>query len=330
MSDQILVSGATGFIGRNLLPHLLDAGHRVRATSRKPTHHLDFVPHDRLELVQADLLDASSLDGVFEGVDAAFYLVHSMEGSVGHEKDFVERDKDAARNFARRAAEAGVEQIIYVSGLKPPGHASAHLESRREVERILSEGNSPLTVVRAGFIIGDGSAGCVMLDALTRTMDTLMVIPEFDNCTQPAYIDDVVAALMCCLTHRDDTAGRVFEVGSCERVSYRRLIEMYAKFSGHTLELIEVPWAPRSIGSAWISAISDLPYGLIQALSEGLSTDLFVEDEELYAICDVPRTSPKEAIRRVVEASRGRGVAVGGGGLFEGTKIDEGREPKHQ
>jgi uncharacterized protein YbjT (DUF2867 family) len=300
MSQRILVSGATGFIGRNLLPELLDAGHQVRATSRRPARKLGFVPHVNLELAQADLLDWSSLAEVFDGIDVAFYLVHSMEGSVGHEKDFVERDKIAARNFARGAAEAGVEQIVYVSGLKPPGYASAHLESRREVERILSESDVALTVVRAGFIIGDGSAGCIMLDALTRTMDTLMVIPDFDNCTQPAYIDDVVAALVCCMTHRDATAGEVFEIGSRERVSYRKLIEMYARFSGHSLKLLQVPWAPRSIGSAWISAISDLPYGLIQALSEGLSTDLFVEDESLYQICDIPRTSPEEAIRRTV------------------------------
>jgi uncharacterized protein YbjT (DUF2867 family) len=306
--DQVLVSGATGFIGRNLLPKLLEAGHRVRATSRRPARRLGLfgdqqVADDSLTFVQADLLDRASLDGVFDGVDTAFYLVHSMGGSAGHEREFIERDKTAARHFGRCAAEAGVAQIVYVSGLKPPGHASAHLESRREVERILSASHVPLTVVRAGFIIGHGSAGCIMLDALTRTMNTLMVIPEFDNCTQPAYIDDVVCALMCCIAHRQATVGQVFEIGSKERISYRELIELYARYSGRSLEYLEVPWAPRSIGSAWISVISDLPYGLIQALSEGLSTDLFVEDERLYALCDVPRTSPHEAVRRTVRSS---------------------------
>ena len=300
MPEQILLSGATGFIGRNLLPGLLEAGHRVRATSRRAPSQIDFIPHDNLELAQVDLLDGDSVEGAFGGVDTAFYLVHSMEGSVGHEKEFVDRDKQAARNFARCAAAAGVGQIVYVSGLKPPGEASAHLESRREVERILAEGDVPLTVIRAGFIIGDGSAGCTMLDALTRTMDTLMVIPDFHNVTQPAFIDDVVAALMCCLTHHEQTAGQTFEIGSREKVRYCDLIRMYADFAGRDLELVEVPWAPRSLGSAWISAISELPYGLIQALSEGLSTDLCIGDESLYEICDVPRTPPKEAVRRAI------------------------------
>lgn len=300
MAEHILLTGATGFIGRHLLPALLDAGHRVRATSRRPAHQLDLTPHDNLECIQLDLLDGTSLDGTFEGIDTAFYLIHSMGGGVGREKEFVERDKRAARNFARRAARAGVSQIVYLSGLKPPGRASAHLESRREVERILLEGEVPLTVIRAGFIIGDGSAGCIMLDALTRTMDTLMVVPEFHNHTQPVYVDDVVAALMCCLSHRDQTLGQTFEVGSREQVTYLELIQMYARFAGRRLELIEVPWMPRSLGAVWLSAISDLPYGLIQALSEGLVTDLPVEDESIYQICDLPRTSPEEAMRLAV------------------------------
>lgn len=298
--NHILLTGATGFIGHHLLPLLLDAGHRVRATSRRPAHQLDIPAHDNLECVQLDLLDGRSLDGIFAGIDTAFYLIHSMGGGIGREKEFVERDKQAARNFAGRAARAGVSQIVYLSGLKPPGQASAHLESRREVERILSEGDVPLTVLRAGFIIGDGSAGCTMLDALTRTMDTLMVVPEFHNRTQPAYVDDVVAAMMCCMEHRDQTCGRTFEVGSREQVTYLELIQLYADCAGRHLEFIDVPWMPRSLGAVWLSAISDLPYGLIQALSEGLVTDLPVEDESLYEICELPRTSPEEAMRLAV------------------------------
>lgn len=306
MAQQILLTGATGFIGRHLLPRLLDAGHRVRATSRRPAHQLDIPTHDNLECIQLDLVDRASFDRTFDGIDTAFYLIHSMGGGIGREKEFVERDKQAARNFACCAASAGVRQIVYLSGLKPPGQASAHLESRQEVERILSgkgtgaKGDVPLTVLRAGFIIGDGSAGCTMLDALTRTMDTLMVVPEFHNRTQPAYVDDVIAALMCCMSHRDQTAGRTFEVGSREQVTYLELIQMYADCAGRRLELIEVPWMPRSLGAVWLSAISDLPYGLIQALSEGLVTDLPVEDESLYEICDLPRTSPEKAMRWAV------------------------------
>ncbi len=311
MPETILLTGATGFIGHHLQPRLLAEGHHVRAVSRQP-RAADFPPHERLDFVKADLLDPAGLQDAFVGVDAAFYLVHSMEGGVGQDRDFVERDKRAARNFARCAEAAGVRQTIYLSGLKPPGEGSAHLKSRREVERILAESDVALTVLRAGFIIGDGSAGCVMLDALTKTMDTLLVVPEFHNATQPAFVDDVVEALVCCLSHRDDTAEETFEVGSTERVSYRDLIAMYADYSGRDLELLEVPWAPRSIGAAWIAAISELPYSLIRASERGPD--------------DRPLRAKRASVRHLFAAAHlAKGGDSAGGGRPRGARCGRGR-----
>ena len=309
MPDTILLTGATGFVGHHLLPPLLQEGHRVRAMSRCPAHKTDLLPHQNLEVVQADLLDEDSLRGALEGVDTAYYLIHSLGGGVGHEKDFVFTDRNAAQNFAAQAERAGIKQTVYLSGLLPPDQASPHLASRREVERVLSTSEVPLTVLRAGFIIGDESAGCIMLDALTRSLDTLLVVPEFYSVTQPAYIDDVVNALLCCLHRRDEVVAKTLEVGSEEQVSYRELIELYAQAADRKLDFVDVPWAPRSLGAAFISAISELPYGLIRALSEGLTTnllietDLVVQDESLYEMCPLARTAPEEAIRRAV-ASR--------------------------
>lgn len=300
---RVLLTGATGFLGGFLLDALLERGYRVRATSRRPPHLVDLPDHPNLELVRADMLRRSDLKTLFRGVDAAFYLVHSMEGGVGDAEEFVEKDREAARNFAQFAERDGVEQIVYVSGLKPDKPISKHLESRNEVERVLDESDVPLTVIRAGFIIGPGSAGYQMLTSMLDRLTVMMTIPEFANETNPAYVQDVVEALICCIEHPDQTGGETFEVGSTEVVSYREIMEYFAEFMGKNVEFVDVPWAPRAFGAAFISSISDLPYGLVRALSDGLEVSLYVTDERIYDICDVPRTSPRDAVRKSLECN---------------------------
>jgi uncharacterized protein YbjT (DUF2867 family) len=299
--ESVLLTGATGFLGGHLLDALLERGYRVRATSRRPPHLVDLPDHPRLEVVKADVLRRSDLKTLFRGIDAAFYMVHSMEGGVGEAEEFVEKDRRAARNFAEYAERDGVGQIVYVSGLKPEEAISKHLESRNEVERVLGESNVPLTVLRAGFIIGPGSAGYQMLTSLLERLDVMISIPEYEHETNPAYVDDVVEALICCIEHRDQTGGEVFEIGSREDITYRGIIELFAEYMERDVEWVDVPWAPRAFGSAFVSSMSNLPYGLVRALSDGLSVSLFVTDERLYDICEIPRTSPREAVRRSLQ-----------------------------
>lgn len=300
-TDTVLLTGATGFLGGFLLEALLERGYRVRATSRRPPHLVDLPEHPDLEIVKADLLRRSDLKTVFRDVAAAFYLVHSMEGGIGDADAFVEKDRRAARNFAEYAERAGVGQIVYVSGLKPETPISKHLESRNEVERVLGESTVPLTVLRAGFIIGPGSAGYQMLTSLLDQLDVMLTIPEYDSETNPAYVEDVVEALICCIEHPEQTADEVFEVGSREVISYRGIMELFAEYLDEDVEWIDVPWAPRAFGAAFVSSLSDLSYGLVRALSDGLAVDLYVNDERIYDICDVPRTSPREAVRRSLQ-----------------------------
>jgi uncharacterized protein YbjT (DUF2867 family) len=302
IEKTVLLTGATGFLGGFLLESLLERGYRVRATSRRPPHLVDLPDHPNLEIVRADMLRRSDLKTLFRGVDAAFYLVHSMDGGVGEAEEFVEKDREAARNFAEYAERADVGQIVYVSGLKPDKPISKHLSSRNEVERVLAESTVPLTVLRAGFIIGPGSAGYQMLTAVLSELSVMMTIPEFSSETNPAYVGDVVDALICCIEHLDETAGETFEIGSRETVTYREIMEFFAEYMGVDVEFVDVPWAPRAFGAAYISSISNLPYGLVRALSDGLEVDLYVTDERLYDVCRLPRTSPREAVRKSLRA----------------------------
>ncbi len=300
-----LLTGATGFIGRRLLARLLERGHRVRAVSRRPAHKLDLPDHPNLELYRGDALDPKDLDGMFEGCDAAFYLIHSMEGGVADVDAFVERDREAALNFSKAAAEAGIEQIIYVSGLEPEEEVSAHLRSRNDVELYLGEYDVPVTVLRAGFIIGPESAGFQMLDGITGQMSLMMISEDLHHETQPAYVADVVEALALCAEHPEKVRGEVFEIGSEEVVEYFDIIRAFCRYGNRNIEFIEVPWVPDWLASAYISTVSGLSYTLVAALAKGLRIDLYVTDTRLYEhFPELGRTPPGEAMKQAWAVAR--------------------------
>jgi uncharacterized protein YbjT (DUF2867 family) len=298
MAKKVLLTGATGFIGRRLLTRLLEKGHQVRAVSRRPPAALDLPAHPNLELYQGDALDASALPEMLEGMDAAFYLIHSMEGGVGNEDLFVERDRQAALNFSRAAKQANLSQVIYLSGLEPKEEVSKHLRSRNDVEIYLGEHGVPVTVLRAGFIIGPGSAGFSMLQGIVGQMRTMMISRELHHKTQPAFVEDVVEALATCLEHPEVTAGETFELGSKEVVEYFDIVRDFCACAGREVNFIEVPWVPQKIAATYIASVSGLPFALVAALAEGLNIDLFVENERLYELFPhIHRTSPAEAMR---------------------------------
>lgn len=310
MGRDVLLTGATGFIGRRVLPRLLEAGHRVRAVSRRPPHRVNLPAHPNLEVVQGDALSERDLPAILEGMEAAFYLIHSMEGGVGDEERFVERDRQAALNFSRAAREAGLDQIIYLSGLEPTEEISKHLRSRNDVERYLGQHGVPVTVLRAGFIIGPESAGFQMLNGIVGNMRSIMISSDLHHRTQPAFVGDIVEALARCLEHPARTRGQLYEVGSREVVEYFDIIRDFCACAGKEVEFLEVPWVPTRVAATYISAVSGLPYALIAALADGLRVDLYVTNEALYeAFPDLPRTPPAEAMRRAWQEVRASDAA---------------------
>lgn len=306
-NERVLLTGATGFLGGRLLAKLMERGARVRAVSRRTRAEAGLGYGDALEFVRGDVREPGDLERMMEGVDVAYYMVHSMEGGVGEEDAFVERDREAAMAFGRAAAAAGVGRIIYVSGLQPDEPVSKHLSSRNDVERYLGYMDVPVTTLRAGFIIGPGSAGFQMLKGLVGQLTLMLIPPRVYHETQPAFAEDVVDALLYCLEHPEVTRGQTFDVGSVETVRYVDLVREYCLCDGREMRFVDVPWVPVELSAVYVSAVSQVPYALIVALSAGLCTNLYVKNERLYELApELGRTPPLEAMRLAYAELEGR------------------------
>lgn len=298
--QRVLLTGATGFIGRRLLASLMGMAQvQVRAVSRRPPQATGLVASSALEVVQGDALEVSALPALLEGIDVAYYLIHSMEGGIGQEDTFVEKDREAALAFGQAAKDAGVKRIIYLSGLEPEVFVSKHLQSRNDVEGYLARAGVPVTTLRAGFIIGPGSAGFLMLQGLVGQLTTMMINPDLHHRTQPSYVDDVVDALALCLSHPEQTRGRTFDLGAREVVTYFELVQAFCDYKGRRVHFVQVPWVPVSFASVYVAAVSHLPYALVVSLAEGLKADVLIQDDRLYTLFpQLARTPMREAMRR--------------------------------
>ena len=274
---RVGVIGATGYVGGRLVPELLAAGHRVRCLARTPGR-LDRVRwRDKVDVVAADVFDGSSLERGFEGLDAVYYLVHSM----GHARDFEQADRVGAENTGTAAERAGVGRLIYLGGLGQgdPGGLSDHLASRHEVGRILGSGSVPLTELRAAVIIGSGSASFEMLRHLVEVLP-VMVCPRWVTRTrcQPIAIADVLRHLVAAL-EPPGARGRIVEIGGPDVLTYREMMQRYADIAGLRRRLIiPVPFLTPRLSSHWVNLVTPLPIGLARPLVDSLCNDVVVAE----------------------------------------------------
>ncbi len=276
--QTVLVTGATGYIGGRLVPELLAAGHTVRCLARTPSKLDDLSWRPDVEVMRGDVTDVNSLADALAGVDAAYFLVHSMGGAA----DFAARDRLAAETFRDAAAAAGVRQIVYLGGLgdDAPG-LSTHLDSRHEVGDVLAAGPVPVTELRAAVIIGSGSASFEMLRNLVEVLPAMVTPKWVRTRCQPIAIRDMLHYLVAAIDE-PAAAGRVLEVGGPDVLTYLDMMRVYAEIAGLPKRLVvQVPVLTPRLSSHWIGLVTPLPAGLAKPLVESLSTEVVVHDHAI-------------------------------------------------
>jgi len=272
---RILVTGATGYVGGRLIPRLLAAGYRVRVLVRGgPDRLKGRTWRDHVEITSGDVLQADSLGAALQGVDTAYYLIHSMGGYT----TFRERDIEAAHNFAQAAAAAGVQHIIYLGGLgAAESRLSEHLRSRQETGEALRSFGLPVTEFRAGMVVGSGSLSFEMLRNLTERLPIMLCPRWVFTRTQPIAIRDVLSYLIATL-HTPASWGRIIEIGGADVLTYADMMLGYARARGLRRLLLPVPVLSPGLSSHWVHWMTPVSRAIARPLVEGLRNELVVRD----------------------------------------------------
>ncbi|HEY6378315.1 MAG TPA: NAD(P)H-binding protein [Candidatus Dormibacteraeota bacterium] len=296
----VAVVGAGGFVGRALVPDLLRAGYAVRRLARRPA---ELEPMDGVEDRRFDLDDPAPLDSALDGVDTAFYLVHAMEGGAG----FAGRDRAYAHRFAAGARAAGVRHVVYLGGLHPrEATLSEHLGSRREVGEILRRECDALHV-RAGIILGPGSASFEIMNDLVRRLPAMVTPRWVRNRCQPIEISDVTAALVGAVEVAGD---REVDLAGPDVMSYREMLERLAAELGlRRPRVLDVPVLTPGLSAHWLRFVTSVSLPVARALVQSLRHDAIADGLDLCAEVGVRPCGFDEAIRRAL-AGRGRVVHV--------------------
>jgi len=293
-----LVFGASGYVGSNLVPRLIQHGYRIRAAGRN-LDVLEAREWPGVELVQADALEPETLAGALAGVDVAYYLVHSMAAG----RHFGELDLRAADNFARAAGEAGVRRIVYLGGLVPPGADSEHLVSRAQTGERLRAGPVPVTELRAGIIVGPGSAAFEVIRDLVYNLPVMVTPRWVKSKASPIALENLLEYLVR-MPELEETAGRVFDVGGPELLSYEELMRQFADLVGRKPIIISVPVLTPRLSSYWLCFVTAVPTNVARALIEGLKHDIPADDSAIRRLIPQRLLTFRESVQAALEAER--------------------------
>lgn len=292
--SRILVTGATGFIGRPLVATLVKEGHDVRAMTRRPEGY-----DGPGEPVAGDVHDPASLHDPLADVEVAYYLVHSLD-----DEDFEAKDAAAARAFAAAAAEAGVTQIVYMGGLGDEGDLSPHLRSRREVEGLLAETGVPVTTLRAAIVVGHGGISWEITRQLSKNLPAMLVPRWAKTLTQPISLHDVVRYLAG-VAGVEASFGRVYEVGGPDQLSYVDMLRIAGRLAkGRPMPIMTVPVLTPGLSSRWLALVTDVDVTTGRNLVDSMDCEVLVTDHSIRELVPGEPMDYEQMVQQALEDRR--------------------------
>jgi uncharacterized protein YbjT (DUF2867 family) len=321
--NTALVFGASGYIGTNLVPRLVREGWRVRAAARNPKvlqARFDDPTWRAVDVVAGDALQPETLAPALAGMDIAYYLVHSMAAG----RDFGRLDLVAAEHFARAAAAAGVRRIVYLGGLVPKEADSEHLVSRKLTGDRLREGSVPVIEIRAGIIVGPGSAAYEVMRDLVYNLPVMTTPRWVQSRSSPIALSNLLEYLLR-VALLPQAEGRIFDAGGPEYLSYADMMRQFGEVVGRQPRIIPVPVLTPKLSSYWLALITTVPANIARALIGGLKHDIPADDAPLRELVPQKLLTFKESVVAALDAERAHTVAARwteGAFMFRGGRHD--------
>lgn len=291
---KILLTGANGYVGRRLLPELLSQNHEIICCVRdKNRLGLDKTTLEAITIWEVDFLDEISFDNCPKDIDVAYYLIHSMSSST---QIFDTMEAKAAENFNLYMNRIGVKQVVYLSGIVNNNTLSKHLQSRKNVEEILYQGNFNVTVLRAGIIVGSGSSSFEIIRDLCEKLPVMITPKWVLTKTQPIAIRDVIQYLMGVLL-KEECYNKSFDIGGPNVLSYKQMMQLYAKTRGFRNWIFTVPIMTPKISSYWLYFVTSTSYKLAMNLVDSMKMEVVCSDNRLQRMLGIKPISYTDAIK---------------------------------
>jgi uncharacterized protein YbjT (DUF2867 family) len=296
---KILLTGATGYIGKRLLPVLLEQGHSVVCSVRDKNRFpkTGIYNHPSISIFQADFLNKTDYDPLLDNLDAAYYLIHSMSSGIA---DFEKLEGISAENFNSLLNKTTAKQVIYLSGIINQDKLSRHLASRKNVEEILKKGSIPLTTLRAGIIVGSGSASFEIMRDLVEKLPIMIAPKWLKTNNQPVAIENVIECLTGVLLNQH-TLNKSFDIGGPDILTYKEMLLQFADVRKLKRIIISVPIMTPRLSSYWLYFVTATSYKLAVNLVNSMKIEIICKNNELMQLLEINPISYKKAVQRAFE-----------------------------